>query len=363
MESYQGKASQDERGGLSMPHVYVQLQFGVSWSQRHTPHSHSMTYMSKSLRKSSDFPRHGGQSAPKSTVKPAIGQTRLQETTAASQKKAASRSHIGHAARKPDERHIERSLDATRQHAKKPDPRRQHRSEERRVAGDRGRSAPPLSHNNPWITYTDYMTPAIPQRTRSPRRPAAPPHIWKTLPAPPSQFRLGSEGLPWSSWAYPEGYPGSEDGQEVEEEVAVFVNRPTTINLSPEARLERRHTDDPAHVEELGKLSLAMVTVDNGFENQWWYQGHREVLDCLNHGIDNADNLYSPQSDPGDNRLVSALEQTPTAEAAGSVSNGRRASPRMLVSPISEKSMSPAGSFRPVQRSLTTRSEELFIRT
>lgn len=147
----------------------------------------------------------------------------------------------------------------------------------------------------------------------------------------------------------------------MEEEVAIFANKPTTVNLSPEARLERRHTDDPARVQELEKLSLAMVTVDNGFENQWWYQGQRETTDWLTQGVDDTEVLHSPQSDPGDNRLVSAIEQTPITGPNWSATYDKNASMRMIVSPVSENSMSPVESFRPIQRSLTTRSEELFI--
>ncbi|KXJ90281.1 hypothetical protein Micbo1qcDRAFT_164818 [Microdochium bolleyi] len=361
MENHQGKATQNERGRLSIPQVYVQLQFGVSWTPRHTPQSHTMTYISKSLRQSSEFPRQGGQPVTKPVAKQTSGQSRTRELNAAHQKKAASRPHNGHATRRADDRRPDRSADATRQHTKKSNPQRQHRSETRGAANDRGSSAPPpLSHNNPWVANADYMTPAMPQATRSSRQSAVP-QVWKNLPAPPSQFRLGADGLPWSSWAYPEGYPDPEEGQEMEEEVAIFANKPTTVNLSPESRLERRHTDDPARVQELEKLSLAMVTVDNGFENQWWYQGQRETTDWLTQGVDDTEVLHSPQSDPGDNRLVSAIEQTPITGPNWSATYDKNASMRMIVSPVSENSMSPAESFRPIQRSLTTRSDELFI--
>ncbi|KAH7029082.1 uncharacterized protein B0I36DRAFT_128191 [Microdochium trichocladiopsis] len=360
MESFQGKASQDEIRRLSIPQVYVHLQFGVSWSPRHTPQTHGMTYMSKSLRNSSDFPRQVGQPVPRLVTK----QTRPRDTTTTHHYNKASaataRQHNVHQTRRPEEKRQSRPADAHR-HQRKPESQRQPRGDTRGPSNDRGNSAPPASHNNPWVGIGDFMTPAVPPTQRSGRLQTTPPHVWKTLPATPSQFRLGADGQPWSSWAYPEGYPTTEDGQEITEELAVFANNPTTVNLATEGGIERRPSDDPARIQELEKLSLAMVTVDNGFENQWWYQGSRESTDRIGRGVDDTEIVYSPHSDPGDNRLVSALEQDLTGPDWSIAYDKTAASVRMMVSPISENSMSPVGNFQPVQRSMTTRSEELFI--
>lgn len=362
MESYQGKAAQDERRRLSIPQVYVHLQFGVSWSPRHTPQTHGMTYMSKTLRNSSDFPRQIGQPVPKLVAK----HTRPREVHTAhhhNKASASARPHQSHQLRKPEDRRQTKPTDTTRQ-PRRPDGYRPSRSDGRAPANDRGSSAPATSHNNPWVGNADYMTPAVPLTHRSHRQQTqatAPPHIWKTLPAPPSQFRLGADGLPWSSWAYPDGYPATDDGQEITEELAAFANNPTTVDLVPEGRTPRRLSEDPARVEELEKLSLALVTVDNGFENQWWYQGGREPTNWPTRDVDDTEVLYSPHSDPGDNRLVSAIEQTPTGPDWSIAYDKAAASVRMMVSPISESSISPVESFRPIQRSQTTRSDELFI--
>ncbi|KAF3763062.1 hypothetical protein M406DRAFT_356926, partial [Cryphonectria parasitica EP155] len=39
--------------------------------------------------------------------------------------------------------------------------------------------------------------------------------------------------------------------------------------------------DDPARRHELEALGHAMMTVDNGFENQWWNQGERKHLTAV----------------------------------------------------------------------------------
>lgn len=107
---------------------------------------------------------------------------------------------------------------------------------------------------------------------------------------------------------------------------------------------------------------MAMMTVDNGFENQWWYQGQRESVES-----------WWPQeveNEAGDARTEATAEAmllpdlgSPSTIDYNEDYNEEEQLPNLgdIVSPISDTS-SPAQSFsRPLFRSLTTRSEELWL--
>lgn len=184
----------------------------------------------------------------------------------------------------------------------------------------------------------------------------------KPLPARPDQFRLGSDGLPWDAYDWPPGTAYGED-EPAEHSTPPFANNPTVVPLSPE---RAGRIEDPEQVRELESLSTAMMTVDNGFENQWWYQGPRESTE------------WWARVEPGSRRslpeamLVSAMDPTFSPFSPFSTLDNfsgtlppedRASSMHILVSPLSETSGSPAQSFRPLQRAFSTRSEELFIGT
>ncbi|EPE03387.1 hypothetical protein F503_07690 [Ophiostoma piceae UAMH 11346] len=95
--------------------------------------------------------------------------------------------------------------------------------------------------------------------------------LWKDLPALPSNYRLG-EGLPWDLGAEPAADPDDL-------EILPFT-RPTLVPIEPLEPLESvesaaRRKEDPLRKRNLEDLSAAMMTIDNGFESQWWNRGHK----------------------------------------------------------------------------------------
>ncbi|KAJ2990333.1 hypothetical protein NUW58_g3004 [Xylaria curta] len=172
------------------------------------------------------------------------------------------------------------------------------------------------------------------------------PHIWKDLPTNPARFRLGEDGLPWSASAWPFDADGDEDEPP-------FANLPTTLPLSPP---NRRHSEDPQRAKELESLSTAMVTVDNGFENQWWNQGQREPTAWFPQAASEDD--VRPMS-TADAILLSAAEP-PSGVETYSPNTLSSQGFRDLVSPLSDASPRFNNS-SPLQRSLSTRSDELWI--
>jgi hypothetical protein len=77
----------------------------------------------------------------------------------------------------------------------------------------------------------------------------------RPLPAVPSRFRLGEDGLPWST----------EPWYRCEEEQIVSPIRPAVIGFER----EERRTEDPQRVRELEDLHQAMMTVDSLGHDGW----------------------------------------------------------------------------------------------
>ncbi|KAI1479594.1 hypothetical protein F4774DRAFT_409719 [Daldinia eschscholtzii] len=343
MDQNRNKAIRSERSNLSKPQVFVQLAFGVSWSQRHAPQTHTMTYMSRNLknaRDSGNFPR---QVPPPNANFLAIPESRQQRS-----REHSSRNHRQHNHGQTRETGRSRGHNGNQQpHDQvRPRPRRNSAAESR---GERGRSAPPLFSDSPW-DIPHVSASLFPQRSQTAEDQSA----WKALPTTPSQFRLGEEGLPWSAYAWPfTGDPADdEDEDEDDGRDLPYQNHPTTIPLSS----ERSHGEDADRVRELESLSTAMMTVDNGFEHQWWYQGPRESMErWWTRAGEEADDARSAVSAEAvllsDIAPPSALD--PEDDNLPNFSD--------IVSPISEVS-SPAPSFaHPLHRSLTTRSDELWL--
>ncbi|KAI1340678.1 hypothetical protein F5Y15DRAFT_48285 [Xylariaceae sp. FL0016] len=343
---------------LSKPQVFVQLAFGVSWSERHAPRSHTMTYMSRNLknvRETGNFPR---QVPPPTTN--FLDSTQQQPQQSQSQHRPrgrSSRHHHAHSGQSRQHHGSSRSREQGNVRRRAGDSPREHlrnqsrdsRDEARGESHERGRSAPPPINDSPWDAHATASATLFPHSSHAPRDQ---PQVWKALPAPPSQFRLGEDGLPWEAWSPPCDLDGAEDE-------SPYANKPTTVPLSPPRRGE-----DPSRVEDLETLSMAMMTVDNGFENQWWYQGGRESTDWAWRS-DDADDARPLSMD--DALLLSAAEPPAASAIPGfhhdedSSTYEPQPSLRDLVSPLSEYP-SPASSYRgPLRRSLTTRSEELWI--
>ncbi|KAI0850257.1 hypothetical protein F5Y00DRAFT_35565 [Daldinia vernicosa] len=344
MDHNRNKAIRNERKNhLSKPQVFVQLAFGVSWSERHTPQTHTMTYMSRNLknaRDSGNFPR---QVPPPNANFLGIPESRQQRSREHSGRHHRQHNHAQ--AREPG-RHRGQNGSNQPSEQVRARPRRLSASESR---AERGRSAPPLFNDSPWDD--PYVCASLfPQRSQTAGEQAS----WKALPAAPSQYRLGEEGLPWSAYAWPGDVQDDDEDDDGEE--LPFENRPTTIPLDT----ERSRGEDPERVRELESLSTAMMTVDNGFEHQWWYQGPRESMErwWTQRAAEEADDARSAVS--AEAVLLSDMAPPSALEPGDDdIPNFND-----IVSPISEASeaSSPVQSFnRPLHRTLTTRSDELWL--
>ncbi|KAI0165054.1 hypothetical protein GGR52DRAFT_575147 [Hypoxylon sp. FL1284] len=366
MDQHRDQAISDERSNLSKPQIFVQLAFGVSWTQRHTPQTHTLTYMSRNLknaRDSGNFPRQ--LPAPNTNFLNVPEQEQQQRQHRNRGQAARQHQHQhqhqhrqqnrpnyhsqqSHAPAQPrDHGHPRFQTNDQPSCEERAGPRRDSRSESRAAVHERGRSAPPPFNDSPWDVHHASTSTLSPQRESGEQS-----QMWKALPAPPSQYRLGEDGLPWSAWAWP--WPANTPDSDTNGGESPFANHPTTVPLST----DQPRNEDPDRVRELESLSTAMMTVDNGFENQWWYQGSRESVDTwLPQDTDEEDEVEDARTvTTADALAFSSLEPPSALE----YTNGSPASFHM-VSPISDAS-SPAQSFRsPLHRSLTTRSEELWL--
>ncbi|KAK1830526.1 hypothetical protein QBC39DRAFT_260698 [Podospora conica] len=337
------------------PQIYLHVEFGMSWNRR-PPKSHEVTYRSRNLReRSPHFPRQ--VPAPNTNYLAAIRD--FDQRQAQARRGRPARPVPNH---QMQEYYQIANLPSPPQHEPGGDRERLGRADSR-GSHERGHSAPPPLGANPWdvnvLGREDWGA-------AGPSQPAA--DHWKALPAEPSQFRLGEGGLPWSAWSWPLEYhhadtPSHSDEvasartMSTREELrgAEFAHGATMVSVfSPESTSTRAPPppDETGGARELAALSMAMVTVDNGFENQWWNQGQREVVRAeesaaaarANLGF--ADRPHATWS-PGD---ASLDERTASIGAS-------------IVSPISVSDRSSIPAFPPLQRSLSTRSEELFFET
>ncbi|KAI1120509.1 hypothetical protein F5Y10DRAFT_258268 [Nemania abortiva] len=331
----------NERNSLGKPQLFVQLTFGVSWSDRYIPRTHTLTYTSKHLkdaRNSGHFPRQESGH-----------QHRRQESLQRQHHRSERQHHRDH------ERSRGRAGNHRPCHPGTLSPPREPRSDSRRANGERGRSAPPAVHDGLWSDDEGGPSATLfPRPVRSARNP---PHVWKDLPTNPAGFRLGEDGLPWSVSAWPfdaaddDDDDDDDDGDDDGEGEPPFANLPTTLPLSPP---NRPRGEDPQRVRELESLSTAMVTVDNGFENQWWNQGTRKPTASF--APDPAEDEDVRPMSTADAVLLSAAEPPSAVETYSPISE----SLRDLVSPLSD--FSPGFNIASsLQRSFSTRSDELWM--
>ncbi|KAF9870422.1 hypothetical protein CkaCkLH20_12089 [Colletotrichum karsti] len=246
------------------------------------------------------------------------------------------------------------------------EPRRQSRQETRSSGSshERGSSAPPPWNDSPWDAEPDPLgSSALPrQRPRAPTANA--PDYWKALPEVPSRFRLGEDELPWSvsSWPGEYGMPDETEVDDYSSELSMKFRNVAVTNVAPSSRTPRER-EDPERRYELEALSAAMMTVDNGFEDQWWYQGERQQTTPL------AGELFTSSAYASATATAEAVPHTPIQtndrESMGwtvghddphmSLMSATAYNPSVLVSPMTEYA-SPR-----LHRSMTTRSEELFL--
>ncbi|KAI5855045.1 hypothetical protein GGS23DRAFT_608231 [Durotheca rogersii] len=354
MDQNRNRPIQDEENSLARPQIFVQLAFGVSWSRRHSPQTHTLTYVSRNLkntRDSGNFPR---QVPPPGTNFLAIPQSSSHRHREHSDRNHQQRQrqhsrHYDHRLEQPyaldhpreRDRPHDQTLDQSSEQFRSR-PRQGSRGETRRLLPERGRSAPPPFNDSPWDVHPASGSVLFPCQVHTGGDNS---QSLKALPAPPSLYRLGEDGLPWSAWAWPTDL--RDDG----EDETNSVDNPTATTAPFAVRVQ----EDPARVRELESLSTALMTVDNGFENQWWYQGPRESVATWcpreTEDIDDARTISTaeallPDSGPPSSTLGPGDEQLSSLHA--------------LVSPISDTS-TPTQSFQPLYRSLTTRSEELWM--
>ncbi|KAL2877496.1 hypothetical protein SGCOL_007240 [Colletotrichum sp. CLE4] len=258
---------------------------------------------------------------------------------------------------------------------------RQSRQESRSSSShERGSSAPPPWNDSPWDAEPDALGSSALPRQR-PRAQNAPDY-WKALPEVPSRFRLGEDEMPWSASSWPGEFGMPDESEVVDDYSSELSMKFRDVSLTNATPMPRERGDDGRR-HDLEALSAAMVTVDNGFENQWWYQGERQQITAP--GVVAGDlhttaaALANTTTTATAEAVVSPLPplQTPvhlhqqlggydTRESMGWVSaqggdshasmmSATIYNPSVLVSPMSEYA-SPR-----LHRSMTTRSEELFF--
>ncbi|KAH6844839.1 hypothetical protein B0I37DRAFT_343473 [Chaetomium sp. MPI-CAGE-AT-0009] len=367
------------------PEIYVHLEFRVSWGgkkqQQQPSKNHQITYRSRGPRERSPaFPRQ--VPAPNTNYLAAIHdfdqrQARVRESRQNNPYRNHQMQEYYQGEQQP---HAHLQVPVIRE------PERPTRADTRSSSHERGRSAPPPIGENPWDVNIPHLQarnsemPPSQRNTTEIRR--------KPLPAPPSQFRLGDGGQPWSTWSLPDGYDPDTHPKDEEdygtydtyEDIPVisepadrnsttyatnptmvstfspdptFVTEPTiTVSQEPEPPAPVRARDvETGRAKELGALSAAMMTVDNGFETQWWNQGHRDTV--FSSSAD--DHPTTPDESP--------IHRWSTGPMSSTASPVEARLPAGVVSPMTDAAFSPAQvPASLLQRTLSTRSEELWFR-
>lgn len=382
-------ASMGERPGF-----YLHFEVGMSWTPRHAPRSRQVTYMSKNMRdRASHFPRQlppantnflaAPITYPYPTDQPqpqypprTRTQTQTQTQTQIPQPQSyyyhdqetvtsGNPSHLGpqghhlshHSTRQPHQQQ-QQSL-TWQQHQPVPqfqqsDVQRSSRSQNR-SSHERGSSAPPPFNDSPWDAEPEpMMASALP---RGSRPNDSRPQIWKALPATPNQFRLGEDALPWTSWTFPLGH--IEDGEDESDADQTSSRRQS--EYAPESSRRRERDDcDRGRTREMQSLAAAMLTVDNGFEDQWWYQGPRLVT-IAGDLLSPASYTQSPPRGSGVGWAIANEDREDVDNWQDSLADDTpRLSVAEMISPMSDFP-SPISSYQGLRRSLTTRSDELHM--
>ncbi|CAG7564536.1 unnamed protein product [Fusarium equiseti] len=267
-----------------------------------------------------------------------------------------------------------------------------------RGSHERGKSAPPPLNSSPWDISPSNASEGEPQ-------------LWKALPATPNQFRLGEGDMPWDSWTFPmgfsdnndeEGYGEGSEGRTRSREVSLRATWGPEFPGESSRPAQTAQVDDRARgkAKDMQSLASALMTVDNGFEDQWWYQGPRLVNIYGNVMVPTAvpkssfhpDHQQSSvgwaisheeaqrQKDQNEQYQLQqkrqeqqrrrqrhlSLQEQQLASFVPSSASFQPVSPHSgtgtgdIVSPMSDYS-SPLSSYGGLRRSLTTRSDELHL--
>ncbi|KAL1899120.1 hypothetical protein Sste5346_003042 [Sporothrix stenoceras] len=360
------------------PQVYVHVEFGVSWTSRHVPNNHVLSYKSRGLRdRLANFPREVPAPSTNylsSSVPPQLqpGHHSSFDDFTTSRRHEQQKQRERHAVwdsletqrrrehhQQTQNRHREELAQARynqqqqqkrrsqnqqqlqqlqtqpqlQQQPQQPqqqsqlsqlylstryqsrmglapvdeEQRSSRSSRDSRSSHERGHSEPPPLSGSPWdITTGDAsVLPlnfggsryAVPVSGAGPARSGAQPQIWKDLPELPTRYRLG-EGLPWSQGLpepdvdpdderlRPRSQPEAGDSSSIHQSLDYspfrpFANRPTVLPIqTADVETQRQLDIDSQRKRDLEALSSAMMTIDNGFESQWWNQGKRLNTDA-----------------------------------------------------------------------------------
>lgn len=414
---------------LQKPQVFLKVEFGVSWMGQHPPRQRGFEYKSRALReRNPDFPRH--VPAPTTNYLAASSIQQFQ------QNQQLPQLHLQHAPQSQEHQsYMEQPGDRRResllpQHYSTihllPEPHEPARGRTHPIEAvpeppplgpfpaqqrtpsygerhERGSSAPPPLSENHW----DVVQQSAPgQSTGDPSSQHAVPdgrstsNLWKDLPEVPTRFRLGEDGMPWEgNWTFPMGFepylepdpylrpesshssPKPSSSQNSQERSRTFPEQsgPSFTDIRSPVFQSPARGEDPAQRRNLEALGSAMMTVDNGFENQWWNQderGERRQLAAIhpppatNSQVEEQMALgwvgaLLPSNAPGE--IPSSRQQMSLGAGAGSDSilspessqSGGRSYNNMIVSPVSTFS----GPVSNLSRSMSTRSDELYFCT
>ncbi|KAB5526267.1 hypothetical protein GE09DRAFT_466955 [Coniochaeta sp. 2T2.1] len=354
------------------PQVYVHVEFGVSLTGDQPPRNHEVTYRSRAMReRQPPFPRQVPAPNTNYLFNAPPPQQHLQLVRPQQHPPVPYDWEMFHGYYAPP------LPPPGIRHEGDTDERRSSRSDSR-SSHERGRSAPPPVGSNPWdvsVSQAQQQAAAAYQQGSSSNGQSSrqPPEVWKALPEVPTRYRLGEDSLPWGAWSVPYGYDPEAHPQDDEHpprpatatastsgsnvasatsptEVSVFSPGPSGPGFRPDA--------DPGRVQELGALGAALMTVDNGFENQWWHQGQREVVAT---GDVVGETIQSPQRFSR-NSLGWAVASTSSRGGAAFDRTLSFASTD-VVSPLPAYVSPDSAVVREgLTRSLSTRSDELFFR-
>lgn len=346
------------------PEIFLHLEFRVSWGGKKQPpaKNHQITYRSRGLRERAPvFPRQ--VPAPNTNYLAAIHtfdsrQSRVREWRE-NCATSPNRHHQMQEYYQGEQQRTHLQIPEIREPEPEPEQERPTRADAP-SSHERGRSAPPPLGENPWdvnVSQNQARASDLNRQWGEIRR--------KPLPAPPSEFRLGDGGQPWSNWSLPVGYdpdmhPQDDDDEKhlpVRSDTAggrnstTYATNPTIVSVfSPEPAPQPRARDlETGRARDLGALSAAMMTIDNGFENQWWNQGNRET-------VYTDEQPRTPDDSPIQRWSTGPMNETPILPASP---------PRLptgIVSPMTEAALSPAVQPSILQRTMSTRSEELWFR-
>jgi hypothetical protein len=346
---------------LHRPQIYVHVEFGVSWSQRRAPNQHGVTYRSRGLRERlPNFPR---QVPPLNTNY--LAGTANTDTERSRQQSLRPEDYALYLPPRPQD------LDAIEEERRS--------SRDSRSSHERGRSAPPPINNSPWDITNLPESSAMGASSSSRAAPTGSgpqPMIWKDLPEVPSRFRLGEDGMPWSAWSWPDADPDDArlfppaSRQQQNEEFMPYRRSPAAAYSSPEDKetaVEPRGADPSGKARELEALGHAMMTIDNGFENQWWNSGGREPTTWVAHETSTAPTPAPSHQPPAPRHQGTTDSIGSLGWAVASTPLDNRASygsAQHLVSPLSRSGTlveTPPPRYIQLTRSMSTRSEELFL--